>query len=86
MDLLTANPNPMFTFNISKLLKSSDYLPMANDVVRMLVIQVTIQLMVFLASPSTVAFFSTEFVLLLTYIVLGVLMYWLVVRQIVALR
>jgi hypothetical protein len=81
MDALMSAPpleNAMFTVPLSKLV-GPEYLPLANDLVRMICIQVTIQLMIFLGSDGG-AFFTAEFMLLLIYIVMGVLLYWLVVR------
>ena len=56
-----------------------------NDVARMLCIQVTAQLLLFFGDASP-AFFSTDFVLLSLYITLGVLVYWLVLRQLLEWR
>lgn len=61
----------------------SDFVPMANDVVRMVCIQVAIQMMLVLSSSGGegIAFFSAEFLLLVFYIALGVMLYWLAVRK-----
>ena len=63
-----------------------DFAPMANDVVRMICIQVSIQLMLVLAGTGTgggtgMRFFSSDFLLLLFYVALGVMLYWLAVRK-----
>ena len=58
-----------------------DFVPMANDVVRMVCIQVSIQLMIVLAGGSGIRFMSTDFLLLVFYITLGVMLYWLAVRK-----
>ena len=59
-----------------------DFVPMANDIVRMVCIQVAIQLMLVLAGGNG-KFFSTDFLLLVFYIALGVMLYWLAVRKLV---
>jgi hypothetical protein len=63
----------------------SDFVPMANDVVRMVCIQAAIQMMLVLSSGGNdgVSFFSAEFMLLVFYIALGVMLYWLAVRKLV---
>lgn len=53
---------------------------MFDDIVRMILIQVTIQLM-FYMSTNDRQFFTEEFVLLVLYIILGILLYWLVFRK-----
>jgi hypothetical protein len=53
---------------------------MFDDMVRMILIQVTIQLM-FYMSTNDRQFFTEEFVLLVLYIILGILLYWLVFRK-----
>lgn len=53
---------------------------MFDDIVRMTLIQVTIQLM-FYMSTNDRKFFTEEFVLLVLYIILGILLYRLVFRK-----
>lgn len=74
----------LFTVDVSSTI-GPDFAPMANDVARMVCIQVAIQLMLVLASGGAngIAFFSSEFLLLVFYIVLGVMLYWLAVRKLV---
>lgn len=63
-----------------------DFVPMANDVLRMLCIQVSIQLMLVLAGGGGAAamrFLSSDFLLLVFYITLGVMLYWLAIRKLV---
>lgn len=61
----------------------ADFVPMANDIVRMVCIQAAIQMMLVLSSGGErgIAFFSAEFLLLVFYIALGVMLYWLAVRK-----
>ena len=82
---LQAEP-ALFRLHLSRAL-GPEYVPFVADCVRMLCIQATIQLMMTMsASPgSTVAFFSPDFVLLILYVLLGVMLYWLAVRRLVAI-
>lgn len=59
-----------------------EYPVMFDDIMRMVVIQFTIQLMFYLSSPDR-GFFTEEFVLLVLYVILGVSLYWLVFRNII---
>jgi len=63
-----------------------EYVHMFDDMTRMAVIQITIQLMTFMSSPSVENISIGEFFLLLVYILLGVAFYWLVVRNLVAFK
>lgn len=59
-----------------------DYVPMANDIMRMVCIQLAIQVMLVLADPTgQTSLLSADFVLLVVYIALGVMLYWLTVRK-----
>jgi uncharacterized membrane protein SirB2 len=53
---------------------------MFDDIIRMVLIQITIQLMFYMSSEDR-PFFTEEFVLLVLYIVLGILLYWLVFKK-----
>lgn len=57
-----------------------EYIGMFEDILRMVTIQVTIQ---FLYALNTSAEFMTvDFLLLIIYVILGVCLYWLVVRKV----
>ena len=73
----------MYQLDISSLL-GTEYRPLIDDIVRMVCIQVTIQLMMFLSGGGS-PFFTAEFALLVVYVVLGVMLYWLVIRKIIAI-
>ena len=72
----------MFSPNISKTL-GEDFAPIANDFMRMLCIQLAIQILV---ASNTEGIFTGEFFLLLLYIAIGVVLYWAVVRKVVIFR
>lgn len=58
-----------------------EYLPLINDLIRMAVIQLTAQLMY--SSRSNQTFFSANFVQMLAFVLLGISVYWLIIRKIV---
>ena len=70
----------MYVLDVGRAL-GPEYAPMLDDVLRMVCIQLTIQVMLFFSGDSERAFLTREFLLLVTYIELGVLLYWLVVRK-----
>ncbi len=72
--------NAIFNIDVGEVF-GPDFVPMANDVLRMVCIQVAIQVMLVLAGASGVRFFSADFLLLVFYIALGVMLYWLAVRK-----
>jgi hypothetical protein len=73
----------LLTINIGKHI-GQEYVIVIDDISRMLIIQFTIQVMMFLSDPSTISLFSAEYFLLSLYIILGVCLYWLVFRKVVA--
>ena len=74
----------MYNINVSQYL-SKEYIAFLDDVARMVTIQIVIQLMVFLSSPSTNSFFDIRFFEILLYVILGVSAYWLIVKKLVKL-
>jgi hypothetical protein len=58
-----------------------EYIPMIEDMARMVTIQLIIQILVVLSGGASSL---AEFVLLTMYVVLGVAMYWLVMRSVVS--
>ena len=60
-----------------------DMMRMIEDLVRMLVIQVTIQFLLFLTDSCNYAFFTPEFIVLLIYIAIAVMLYWLIFKKII---
>lgn len=59
-----------------------EYILYIEDVIRMVTIQTTIQFLYYINSAET-AFFTIDFFLLITYVILGVSLYWLVIRKVV---
>lgn len=58
-----------------------EYIPLMNDLARMITLQVIIQLMLSMRDSEEYPFFSQHFFELLFYIVLGLMAYWLVVKK-----
>lgn len=63
-----------------------EYIGMVEDIVRMVVIQTTIQFLYCINSNGGVPFFSLDFLLLVIYVVLGVCVYWLVFKKLVQFK
>jgi hypothetical protein len=59
-----------------------EYIPLMDDVTRMITLQVIIQLMLSLRDSNEYPFFSQQFFELLFYIVLGLMTYWLIIRKV----
>lgn len=81
-DATAVGPPSLATWNVSAWL-GPEYVDAAQDLVRLAVIQLTIQLMLHLTDSQRFPFFTVEFVLMLLYLVIGVLVYWLVVRKLI---
>jgi hypothetical protein len=62
-----------------------DYIPFLEDLARMITIQIVLQFMLFVQSPSSNPFFDVRFIQVLLYIILGVSVYWLVLKKLVKL-
>lgn len=65
---------------------NKDYVDVIDDVFRMVTIQLSIQFLYFLNSSDNVSLFSTDFVLLVIYMILGILFYRLVLRKMIAFK
>lgn len=62
-------------------LPNKEYIPMMEDISRMILVQFTIQFLYYINNKDNEAFFSLDFILLLVYIVLGVSIYWLIFKK-----
>lgn len=79
---LTANSESFFRVDVSKQF-GNDVANAVNDMMRMLCIQFTVQSLLYFNDPKCERFFSTDFVILSLYVILGVLVYWLILKRIV---
>tara|TARA_B110000259_G_C14017745_1_gene401966 strand:+ start:389 stop:664 length:276 start_codon:yes stop_codon:yes gene_type:complete len=64
-------------------LVGDEYVPLVDDTIRMLTLQIIIQFMLMLRSPKEYSMVSESFFELLFYIILGLMTYWLVIRKLV---
>lgn len=74
--------NSLYVVNVP----NKEYVDFINDVVRMLTIQWMIQFLFYINNPAEVAFFTVDFFLLILYVVLGVCVYWLVIKKLVLFK
>lgn len=79
---MASNFNTLVQFELSDYI-DKEYLPMIEDIIRMVMLQFTVNLMYFIKNPDTTSLFSLEFIELLIYIVLGVSVYWLLFKKLV---
>ena len=59
---------------------------MLNDLVRMGIIQLVVQFLFFVVNPMDNPFFSTIFLQTIGFVLVGVLVYWLIVRNVFEFR
>ena len=63
--------------------ENPEYVEMLNDIARFTIIQIAIQIMLVLMDSSRFSLFSLDFLILLIFVNIGVMMYWLVFRKLV---
>lgn len=76
---------PLFTIDISREW-GPGYALFLEDVARMICIQFTIQIMIYFTTPGSVGFFTSEFLMMLTYVIMGVAVYWLVLKRVLVFK
>jgi uncharacterized membrane protein SirB2 len=74
--------NALVDLDVSKNI-GNEYVPLVDDTLRMVTLQVVIQFMLSLRDSNEFSMFSESFFELLFYIVLGLMFYWLVMRKLV---
>jgi membrane protein YdbS with pleckstrin-like domain len=67
-------------------LPNKEYIDLADDIARMVIIQVAIQFLYYLNNSDQVQFFSADFILLVVYMVLGIMLYRLVFRKMITFK
>lgn len=77
------SPPSRYVINVSDAV-GPGYAAYLDDIMRMVCIQLTIQLLVSLGNGSSM--FGLESVLIILYVILGVSLYWLVVKRLVDFR
>ena len=63
-----------------------EYLPMFEDISRMLVLQMFVQFMLFVRNPTIHSFFDSNFIEMLLYVILGLCVYWLVFKKLIKIK
>ena len=77
-------PIPLFTVDLKQSI-GSEYAGLIEDAIRMISLQLTIQVMLYFGN-ATDRIFSEDLFVLMFYIVLGVAFFWLVIRSLVSFR
>lgn len=72
--------NTVFTFNISESFLGPDYVPVLLDITRMATIHIIFHIL-YASTCKDYKMFSENILILLLYIVVGVMVYWLIVRK-----
>ena len=73
----------LFAIDFLSVKLGPEFAPMANDILRMFCIQMAVQLMMVMSSDRSESILSTQFLLLLLYVAIGVMLYWVAVRKLV---
>lgn len=81
----TSSTQAIYTIDISNVF-GKEYINMFNDVARFVIIQIAIQFMLYALNPDKFSFFSADFMMLLLFIVIGVMLYWLVFKKIISFQ
>jgi hypothetical protein len=64
---------------------NKEYVPLLQDVLRMVTLQVVIQFLCYINTDDT-PFLSVDFLLLVIYVILGVCVYWLIIKKLVIFK
>lgn len=78
----SSNFKTLVEIDLSKYL-DKEYLPFIEDLVRFLLLQVSINFMYYIQNPYENSFFRQDFFELLLYIIIGLSVYWLIFKKFV---
>lgn len=78
----SSNFKTLVQLDLSKHL-DKEYLPYIEDVIRLLILQISINFMFFIQNPCENSFFRYDFFELLLYIIVGLSVYWLIFKKFV---
>jgi len=62
---------------------SEDYKNLYNDLIKFTTMFLVVNLLMFISNPSRNVFLGENFVKLMTYILLGLVTYWLVISKVI---
>lgn len=82
MSIFEKNVDHIYEINLSKHF-GEENIVVFDDLIRMICIQFTIQLMYFIYDPNQHRLFDERFFEILFYMLLGITIYWLVLRKVV---
>jgi hypothetical protein len=63
-----------------------EYKPFLDDIMRVASIQITIQFLYYMNSNGVIPFFYLDFFFMLLYIILGVCVYWMIIKKLLLLK
>jgi hypothetical protein len=75
----------LYELDITSLI-GKEYVPMLEDLMRFITIQICIQFMLYSTNPSNFKMFTADFFMLLLFIIVGVMFYWLIFRKLVSFK
>jgi hypothetical protein len=82
--LVSSREASVWTWNVSRQF-GPENVAFVNDLVRVLLIQMFIQVMMYINAPEKNALLAPDFVILMTFLGLAMCFYWLVFRKILAI-
>ena len=62
---------------------NKEYLPMIEDLYRMAIIQIVAQILYYCSNPSNNYLFDETFIQTFSFILIGIISYWLILKKIV---
>lgn len=75
--------NSLFSLDLNI---DKEYIPLINDIIRMSAIQIVAQLLFCLSNPSQNSMFSEAFIKTLFFLLIGISVYWLIIRKVVIIN
>ena len=62
---------------------SSDYNNLYNDLIKYVTILLVVNLLMFVSTPSKNKFMGSNYIKFMTYVLLGIVTYWLVISKVI---
>ena len=73
----------IYTFDLDI---DKEYIPAINDMMRMFIIQLVVNIMFYVSNPKENALLNETFLETLLYILLGVMTYWIIIKKIILIK
>ena len=77
--------NPNTLFKISQYV-DKEYIEYIEDLIKILLIQINLRFMYFMKNPNENVFFTYDIIEMLLYVIIGVSVYWLIIKKIIHFR